>query len=329
MPVPTVAEVLKQSGWSQEKIDALDAQALSGLNTYVTNVYQTAEQKEKEAQDLATKAEADRKAQEEALVAAKAAQDAAELQKRSVDEFWKDTYNPGVAAWEKERQLLAKKASDAAAEAAFYKAQREQLKDTGLILEDAPTFTPPAAPVVEQSKTPGTPTFSEDEFLKRVDRGVYSIQDIGWKYQQLYGSPIPISPSELVAKADAIKLSPMEYAARTFKFAEKDEERRQAVSKAHDDEIAAKSAAAKEAEWKAKLDAQTSEFAAKERKMAEQISTHPDIHLPPGSAKFAEVRRATSAGERPDPTRMKPEDRIKLTQANVHKRIEERQQTAA
>ena len=60
MPVPTVAEVLKQSGWSQEKIDALDAQALSGITTYVSSVYQTAEQKEKAAQDLAVKAEADR-----------------------------------------------------------------------------------------------------------------------------------------------------------------------------------------------------------------------------------------------------------------------------
>ena len=57
MAIPTVAEVLKQSGWSQEKIDALDAQALSGITNYVSTVYQTAEQKEKEARDLAVKAE--------------------------------------------------------------------------------------------------------------------------------------------------------------------------------------------------------------------------------------------------------------------------------
>src|SRR5271157_5822631 len=109
MPVPTVAEVLKQSGWSQEKIDALDAQALSGLNTHINTVYQTAEQKEKSASELAVKAEADRKAQEAAVVAAKAAQDAAELQNRNNQDFWTNTFSPGISAWETEKKELAKR----------------------------------------------------------------------------------------------------------------------------------------------------------------------------------------------------------------------------
>ena len=87
----TLAEVLKKSGWSQEQIDALDANARAGF----TSVLSAAEQAEKdaltkqqEATAAATKAEADRKAAEAAQTAAKAAQDAAELNKRSVDEFW-------------------------------------------------------------------------------------------------------------------------------------------------------------------------------------------------------------------------------------------------
>ena len=112
--MPTLAEVLKNSGWSQAQIDALDAQAMKGLGDYVSGIEQTAAQKEKAAQDLAVKAEADRKAQEAAVVAAKAAQDAAELQNRSVKDFWDNTYNPGLAAWEAERTKLAKAASDAA-----------------------------------------------------------------------------------------------------------------------------------------------------------------------------------------------------------------------
>ena len=84
-----------------------------------------------------------------------------------------------------------------------------------------------------------------------------------------------------------------------------------------------------EAEWKPKLEAQANEFAAKERKLNEQMSQHPDMTLPVGSAKFTEVRRAQQAGERPDPTKMTPEARLKLTQENVRKNFEERHQQVA
>jgi hypothetical protein len=330
MPVPTLAEVLKQSGWTQDQIDALDAQARTGLNSYVTNIYQTAEQKEQAALAAAQKAEEDRKAQEAATAAAVAAQEAAELNVRQAQDFWANVYPAANAEAEAEKARLAKEAADAKAEAAYYKAQRESYLGTlGIDPSNAPVFTPPPAPVVDQNKTPGTPTFSEDAIMKRLDQGVHTIQDIGWKYQQLYGTPIPISPSQLVSEADRLKLSPMEYAARTFKFAEKEAEHRAAEAKKHDDEIAAKTAAEKESEWKAKMDAQAAEFSAKERKMAEQISSHPDMHLPPGSARVAEIKRAVSAGERPDPTKMTPEARLKLTQQNVIKRFEEQRQTVA
>ena len=329
MPAPTLAEVLKQSGWTQEQIDALDANARTGLTNYVSNVYQTAEQKEKAAQELAVKAEADKKAAETSTAATQALKEEAELVNRNVQEFWATTYP--AAETEKQAAIQAAETAriNAEARAAWLQTQVDGAKAAGYALADLPAFTPPAAPKAEPVKTPGTPSFSQDEFLKRVDRGVYSIQDIGWKYQQLYGTPIPISPSELVAKADAIKLSPMEYAARTFKFAEKDEEHRQAVAKAHDDAIAAAKGTEKDAEWKAKLDAQSAEFAAKERKMLEDSSTHPDLRQPPGSAKYTELRRATTEGERPDPTKMTPEARLKLTQQNLHKRLEERQQQVA
>jgi hypothetical protein len=165
--------------------------------------------------------------------------------------------------------------------------------------------------------------------MKRVDKGVFTIQDIGWKYQQLYGTPIPVSPSELVAKADAIKLSPMEYAARTFRFAEKEAEHRAAEAKKHDDEIAAASRTTADAEWKAKLDAREAEFAAQERKRSEQLSSNPDTKLPPGSAKYTELKRAVSQGERPDPTKMTPNERRQLTLNNIHKAIEERESVVA
>jgi hypothetical protein len=327
MPVPTVAEVLKQSGLSQEQIDALDAKVLTGVNNYVSTVYNAAEQKEKSASELAVKAEADRKAQEAAEAAAKTALDAAELQKRSVDEFWNNTYNPGIAAAEVEKTRLAKIATDAAAETAWYKAQHASLKDLGFVPADAPVFTPPAA--VETPKTPGTPTFTDEQINQRIGSGlsnsVWALQE----YQKFTGQFLPDPIDQLAQEATQQKLPFRDYVARKYDFAGKQKAAQEAAAKAHDDSIRTARDAEKDLEWKAKMDAQSNEFAAKERKMAEQHSQNPDTILPPGSAKFTEVRRAQQAGERPDPTKMTPEARIKLTQENLRKRLDERQQQVA
>jgi hypothetical protein len=337
MPVPTLGEVLKKSGWTQEQIDALDAKAVSGLTTVLTTASQAEEiatQKEKEAVAAAAKAEIDRKAAEDSAAAARAAQEAAELSKRSVDEFWHNTYNPGIAQWEKDRIELTKKANDAAAEAAFYKTQREgYLKDLKIDPANAPAFvapTPnPADP--QPTKTPGTPQFVDPNVVvSRVGDGMNEILNIQWKYQSLYGgAPIPVSPSELISQATALKLSPMEYASRTFKFAEKEEERRVAAAKAHDDQVAAAATAAKDEAHKIELQKLQDDFNAKEKLRAEQAGSNGDVRLPPGSSKFADLRRATSAGERPDPTKMTQAQRRELTINNIHKAVEEREQAVA
>ena len=306
--------------------------AFSGILTTADQAKTDAEAKEKAAKEAAAKAEADKVAAEASATAAKAAQDAAELSKRSVDEFWKDTYNPGIAAAEADKARLAKEVSDAKAETAYYKAQRESyLKEFNIDPANAPTFTPPATPPPDPTKTPGTPTFVDPNVVvSRVGDGMYGVMNIMHKYATLYnGQPLPISPSELIQKADALKLPPMEYAARTFKFAEKEEEQRQAAAKKHDDEIAAATKAANDAEWKAKLDAREAEIATEKRKLAEQAGSNPDAKLPPGSAKFTDLKRAVAAGERPDPTKMTQQERRNLTLTNIHKALEEREQAVA
>ncbi len=336
MPVPTLGEVLKKSGWTQEQIDALDAKAVSGLNSVLTTASDaeaTASQKQQEAATAAAKAEADRRAAEKSATDAKAAQDAAELSQRTVKEFWDNTYNPGIAAWEKERAALAKKAADAEAETAFYKTQRESLKAAGIITADAPVFTPPAVvpPVVDPTKTPGTPTFVDPNVVvSRVGDGMYGVMNIMHKYSTLHnGQPLPISPSQLIQEADRLKLSPMDYAARTFKFAEKEAEAAAAAAKAHDDAIAAAAVASTDEAHKAEIKKLQDDFNAKEKLRAEQGGNNPDVRVPPGSSKFADLQRATKAGERPDPTKMTAEQRRQVTLSNIHKEIEERQTAVA
>jgi len=331
----TVAEVLKQSGLTDDQIAALDAKAMSAFSGILTTADQAkaeALQKEKAASDLAVKAEADRKAAEESALEAKTAQEAAELTNRTTEEFWKTTYPPAIAAMEAEKAKLAKEAADAKAEAAYYRTQRASYLGTlGINPEDAPVFTPPAvvAPVVDANRTPGTPTFTEDQINQRIGNGlsnsVWALQE----HQRLTGQFLPDPIDQLAQEATFQKLPFRDYVARKYDFAGKQRAAQEAAAKAHDDAIKAARDAEKDAEYKAKMDAQASEFAAKERKIAEQMSVHPDMIVPPGSAKFTEVRRAWQAGERPDPTKMTPEARIKLTQDNMRRRLEESRQQAA
>ena len=328
----TLAEVLLKSGWTQEQIDALDAKARTGLTDYVTGIEQTAAQKEKAAQDLAVKAEADRKTQKPQQAAAKnRAEKPAEAQKRSVGRvFVNNTYNPGLAAWELKGTKLAKAATDAAAEAAWYKTQHSSLKDLGFVPADAPVFTPAPLPVVDQNKTPGTPTFTINDVRDQLGTSLGTVANIQWEYQTLYGRPMPISPTELLRQSEANKFKdPATYANSIFKFAEKREEIRQAEAKAHDDAIAAAAVAAKEESHKLELKKIQDEFSAKERQRAEQAGSNPDTKLPPGSSKFSDLRRAQQAGERKDPTKMTPQERRQTSLENIHKALEERQAVVA
>ena len=334
----TVAEVLKKSGWSQEQIDALDSKAMSGFTGVLTaaeQVEKSSTEKEQAAQAAAAKAEADRKAAESAQAAAKAAQDQAELSKRSVDEFWNNTYNPGVAEWEKQKTELAKIAADKAAEAAFYKAQRESYLGTfGIKPEDAPEFKPAAADPAKPAGgfvpgKDGSPVFNPNEFIGRATDGFNTLANIQWKYSALYGgAPLPISPSELIRQADALKLNPMDYASRTFKFAEKEEEQRQAAAKAHDDAIRAERDAAKDAEWKAKLDARDAEQAAKDKLRAEQSANNPDVRVAV-SSKIPELTRQVAAKEIPDPLMMNENQRRAQTAKMIRDTISQKDSAAA
>ena len=336
----TLSEVLKQSGLSQEQIDALDAKvmkSLGGVLTTAEQAQQEAAQKQQAAQEAAAKAEADRKAAEAAQEAARAAKEAAEFQKRSVDEFWQNTYNPGVAAWEAEKAALAKKAADAAAEAAFYKQQRESLKDLGIVPADAPVFTPANDTSVSNGNgqgkfvagSTGSPVFDTNTVINKVGDGMNMIQNIMWKYQTLYGGqPMPIAPSELIQKADQLKLDPMEFAARTFRFAEKEEEQRQAAARAHDEQVAKAEREKADAEWKAKIDQREAEFAAKEKLRAEQSANNPDVRVPV-SSRMPELIRQVKTNEMPDPLMMNENQRRAQTTKMIREAISQKDQVVA
>jgi hypothetical protein len=342
MPAPSLAEVLKSSGWTQEQIDALDAKAQSGLTNYVSNVYQTAEQKQQEAATLAAKAEADRKIAVESSEAARVAQEKAELESRSTKEFWDNTYSPGVAAWETERQKLLQDKINADAHSAFLKAQNDGAKAAGFIPADAPAYTPTTTTTTttngtrdgqgrfvagQQGGTPGSPTFTVDDVRSGFGTMLGTIPDIQWRHQALYGKPMPIAPTELVKQAEALKLSPGEYAARTFKFSERQQELDNQAKEAEKQKIIEEAQAPMKAQIEAEKAAAAKAVADNDKKWAEKIGNNPDVRIAQPS-RFADVTRAVKAGERPDPTKMNEAARRKATHQAIMSEISEAHQVA-
>jgi hypothetical protein len=120
----------------------------------------------------------------------------------------------------------------------------------------------------------------------------------------------------------------MEYAARTFRFAEKEEEQRQAVAKAHDDEIRLAASTEKESEWKQKFDAREAEFAAKEKTRAEQHANNPDVRVAI-SSKMPELQRQVVAKDIPDPLMMNESQRRVQTAKMIRDTIAEKDQAVA
>jgi hypothetical protein len=278
--MPTVQEILRQSGFRDSEIEVLDERAKVAF----TNVLQQAQ----------------------------AEREQAELQKTSVDEFWRNTYNPGIAAWEQERAEVAKKIAAAEAKAAYLERERQALRESGLVSDDLPNFTPGRGSsgrfTSGAGTTPGTPTFVDpNEFVGRAAQGLAQIADVDYRHRALYNQPMPVTPSQLIQEADKLGISPTEYAERKFGFSKRESEIAAQRAKEHDDKIRTETRAQADREW------------------AERTGSNPDVRQPQGSSKYAEIRRAVKQGERPDPTKLTPEQRRRATLDAIHKDIERRE----
>jgi hypothetical protein len=339
--MPTIAEVLKQSGFTDEEIAAWDAKKIAALGNAWQTTEQTAAQKQQEAATLAAKAEADRKIAVESAEAARVAQEKAELEARSTKAFWDETYTPGVNAWEAERQKLLQDKINADAMTAFLKAQNEGAKAAGFIPADAPVYTPTTTTTTNngsrdgqgrfvagtQGGTPGSPTFTAEDIRSGFGTMLGDIPNIQWEYQSLYGKPMPMAPTEIVKQAEALKLSPTEYAARTFKFSERKQELANQAKEAERQKIIEEAQAPMKAQIEAEKAAAAKAVADNDKKWAEKIGNNPDVRIAQPS-RFADISRAVKAGERPDPTKLNEAARRKATHQAIMSEITEAQQVA-
>jgi hypothetical protein len=319
--MPTVEEVLRQSGFTNEQIAALDQRAVTAFSGVLTE---------------ATKAQS---AAEQQRAEAKAAQDAAELAQRSNIDFYDNKIAPSLTAWEEEKQRLENERARTVAEAMFYKTQAEEAKKTGFIPTDAPGFDPskftPPNPNVQPRDpqgryvagapggTPGSPQFVDvNQLAARAGDAMGIIADINWHYQTLFGKPLPVSPTELIKKADELKLDPMTYAARTFNFDARRQEIQKQEQEARDQKIREEAVAPWEAKLKEKDELSKKALADKDREWAERTGSNPDIRRPQASPQMTEIAKASKADPTLDPLNMTDQQRRVMTAQMIRKDIE-------
>lgn len=331
--MPTVQEVLKQSGLNDEQIAALDAKAITAF----TGVLTTAEQAQKAAQEAAAKAEQDRQAAvqatekaEQERIAAKAAQDAAEIAKRSNEQFYDESIAPALNNWGTEKANLE-------AQAAFYRTQNEAARAAGFVPTEAPGFQPqnPQQPNNQQrdsqgryvagapGSTPGSPTFTMEDIDQRLGNG---ISNVGWAIQEYArlnpGGFLPDSFDKLTQEANGARLPFRDYVARKYDFAGKQAEQQRKAAEEHDAKVREEEAAP----YKQKLaEAETAKQKAIEetdRKWAEKIGSNPDVRIAQPS-RFADVARAVKANERPDPLNLNEQQRRQATSQAIRNEITE------
>ena len=136
---------------------------------------------------------------------------------------------------------------------------------------------------------------------------ITALTDISWEHQRLFGEPLPISATELVQRADAQKLDPRTYAARTFGWDAKRAELQEKQQKDHDDKIRNDAEAARDRYW------------------AERTGSNPDVHMSQHNPKMTDIARATKAGTRQDPLMMSESERRQSTRQSIRTEMQEAQ----
>ncbi len=245
-------------------------------------------------------------AAEQAQQSAMRERESAQIAQRANADFCDQTIAPALNNWGTEKANMED-------QIAFYRAQNESARTAGFVPEEAPNYPGRDAQGRYVSGAPGgvagSPTFqggnlSMEDVRNGLGSVVGALTDIQWKHQTLYGKPLPISPTELVRRAEAVNLDPSSYAAREFHFADKEAEITRKAAEDHD--AAVRNAAVAE----------------NDRKWAERTGSNPDVRVAE-SSRFGDVARAVKAGQRPDPLQLNESQRRQATSQAIRHDIHE------
>src|SRR5277367_5096961 len=217
--MPTVHEVLKASGMTDEQITALDAKVMGGFTTILS----TAEQ----------------------------AREAAELAQRKTTATIQEEINPALDKWATESATLT-------AERDYYKTLAEKAKEGGFVPGAAP-FAPAAATtrdpggrfVPNANPVPGSPQYmTKAEGFTAVTSATWYISE----YMRLHnGAPPPDDITVIAREADEQKIPFKAYVEKKYDFQAKREKIRADERKKEIDAATAAAVAENDKKWAEKI----------------------------------------------------------------------------
>jgi hypothetical protein len=172
--MPTIAEILKQTGMSDEKIAAIDAEVLQKLDGWGTQTISTAQQ----------------------------LKEAAELKQRQVQDYFNNDINPKLNEWEKEKVTRDM-------ETAALRKALDEAKAAGYQVPDITIGTPQnnGQPqrndkgqfVANANQVPGSPAYlTKEEAFNLQNNSLWAVTE----YQRLKGEPIPDDIATLLKEAN-------------------------------------------------------------------------------------------------------------------------------
>ncbi len=272
--MPTVQEILRQTGFTDEQISGLDQRAVGAFSQVLSSA-------------------------EQARQAAAADAERAALERRSNSQFYEESIVPALNGWSAEKAHLD-------AQLAYYQRQNESARMAGL------DFAPPPDQLRDgggryvagaPGATPGSPTFDPGQIRQALSSGV---SNIGWamqSYSKLHpGEVLPDSFDQLDAEATAQRLPFRDYVSRKYDYAGKQKAMQEKAQREHDEKIRQEERTAANREW------------------AEKTGSNPDVRrLEP--SRFADIARATKAGERPDPLTLSTEQRRQVTRQAIRNEL--------
>lgn len=218
----------------------------------------------------------------------------AELKERAAEQLYETQIAPALNDW-------GKREANMAAELAYYKTQAEKAKDGGFMAE-APPFKSTAALVVQPGNT-GSPDLAAIE--AKIGGAFGSMADLNWRYRTLYGREMPDAPTALAAEAASQRMSMVDYAKKKYGFDDREKAIAAEAKQKEVDQIRKDTIAERDKYWS-------------ERQGGP--GGNPMVRQP-AISRFAEIKKAQAAGDRPDPLKMSQQQRREATRAQVHQDI--------
>lgn len=216
--MPSVAEVLKATGFTDEQIAALDPKLTSAFSIVLS--------------EAATDRER------------------AEVERRSNLRFYDESISPALTNWASEK-------AQKDAEVAYFKTQLESARASGFLPADLPEQPRDASGRYlpnQPGGTPGSPTFTMDQIDARLGSG---IANVGWAMQEYArhynGQVLPDSFEVLAQEADRLRLPFRDHVARKYDFETRRRETQERQQREHDDRIRRETEDAVNRKWSEKI----------------------------------------------------------------------------